>query len=53
MLASFPSLGITGGATYDALIGATAARADATLVSCDERALPVYVAVGANVDLLT
>lgn len=53
MLASFPSLGITGGATYDALIGATAARENATLVSCDERALAVYAAVGADVDFLS
>ncbi|MGZ8580887.1 MAG: PIN domain-containing protein [Actinomycetota bacterium] len=52
MLASFPSLGVTGGATYDALIGAAAALANATLVSCDERALTVYAAVGADVDLL-
>jgi predicted nucleic acid-binding protein len=53
VLASFSSLGITGGATYDALIGASAVRADATLVSCDERALAVYVAVGADVDLVS
>jgi hypothetical protein len=52
ILASFPSLGITGGATYDALIGAAAAREKATLLSCDERALIVYAAVGADVDLL-
>jgi predicted nucleic acid-binding protein len=52
-LGTFPSLGIRGGATYDALIGATAARAGATLVSLDERALPVYAAVGADVDLLS
>jgi predicted nucleic acid-binding protein len=53
MLASFPTIGITGGAIYDALIGATALRADATLVSLDERALSVYAAVGAEVDFLT
>jgi predicted nucleic acid-binding protein len=52
-LGTFPSLGIRGGATYDALIGATAARAGATLVSLDERALSVYAAVGADVDLLS
>jgi hypothetical protein len=50
-LGTFPSLGIRGGVTYDALIGATAARAGATLVSLDERALSVYAAVGADVDL--
>lgn len=52
ILASFPSLGIKAGATYDALIGASAARAGATLVSFDERALSAYAAVGADVELV-
>ena len=53
LLAAFPSLGIRAGSTYDALIGATAVRAGATLISLDKRALPVYAAVGADVDLLS
>jgi predicted nucleic acid-binding protein len=52
-IASFPTLGIKGGATYDALIGTAAARVGATLVSFDERALSAYAAVGADVDLLS
>lgn len=37
-----PDHGIAGGAAYDALIAATAARAGAELLTCDRRALPVY-----------
>jgi predicted nucleic acid-binding protein len=51
-LASLPGLGIDGGATYDALIAAAAVHASATLLSCDERALPVYAAIGADVELI-
>ncbi|MGH2539628.1 MAG: PIN domain-containing protein [Actinomycetota bacterium] len=51
-IASLPGLGIEGGATYDALIAAAAVRAGAALVSCDERALRVYAAIGAEVDLI-
>ncbi|MGH2691868.1 MAG: PIN domain-containing protein [Actinomycetota bacterium] len=43
---------IVGGAVYDALVGATAAEASETLVTLDRRALPVYEAVGAEVELL-
>ena len=35
-------LGITGGATYDAVVAATAAAARATLISCDVRAAATY-----------
>lgn len=38
--------GITGGAAYDALVAATAAAADAELVTCDRRAVSVYDAFG-------
>jgi predicted nucleic acid-binding protein len=34
--------GIVGGATYDALVGATAKAAGATLYTCDRRARPIY-----------
>ncbi len=34
--------GVRGGATYDALVAATAAAAGAELVTCDRRALPIY-----------
>lgn len=52
LLARLPELGIAGGSTYDALIAAAALRADATLVTCDERALRVYAAIGVDVDLV-
>lgn len=44
--------GITGGATYDGLIGATARSAGAKLFSCDRRALPVYTRLGVEVELV-
>ncbi len=34
--------GITGGAVYDALVGATAHEAGATLLTLDRRAIPTY-----------
>lgn len=45
--------GITGGAVFDALIGATAARAGAELATLDMRAAPTYRAVGAQVRLVS
>ena len=45
-------LGISGGAAYDALVAATAAAADAELVTCDRRAAGVYDAYGVQVQLL-
>jgi predicted nucleic acid-binding protein len=41
--------GLRGGALYDALIAATAAFHDVTLVSADRRARPAYEAMGAHV----
>jgi len=49
----FVDLGIAGGATYDALISATAAHAGATLVSCDRRAANTYERFGVRVELLS
>ena len=43
---------IAGGAIYDACIAAIAARAGATLVTLDRRALPTYESMGAKVQLL-
>ena len=45
-------LGISGSATYDALIALTAQRFDATLVSLDRRAEATYRRCGASVDFL-
>lgn len=44
-----PRAGIAGGAIYDALIGAAAVRAKATLVTRDTRARATYDRVGASV----
>ncbi|MGH3104788.1 MAG: PIN domain-containing protein [Gaiellaceae bacterium] len=42
LLDELQRLNISGGATYDAVIGATARAGDATLVSCDRRAAITY-----------
>jgi len=52
LLARLSAAGIHGGATYDALIGATAAAESATLVTADRRALVTYALVGADVELV-
>lgn len=46
------TLGRAGGSVYDAIIGLTAQRAGATLVSADRRAVPVYEALGIPFELL-
>ena len=45
-------LGISGGAVYDALVGAAARQHRAPLVSADGRARPVYEALGVELGLL-
>lgn len=44
--------GLTGGAIYDALIGATANHAGATLLSRDRRAAATYEALGVEYELV-
>lgn len=44
--------GLAGGAIYDALVGATAKRAGATLLTRDRRALATYEALGVRHELL-
>jgi predicted nucleic acid-binding protein len=46
------SRGVAGGASYDALVAATAASCDAELVSCDRRALTIYERYGVRTTLL-
>jgi predicted nucleic acid-binding protein len=46
LLATLPAAGIVGGATYDAIVAATAHHARATLVTCDVRAARTYDAIG-------
>jgi predicted nucleic acid-binding protein len=43
---------ITGGSVYDALVGATAAEHGVVLITRDRRALDIYRAVDATVELL-
>ena len=45
-------LGISGGAVYDALIGAAARQHRLPLVSSDARARPVYEALGVEIELI-
>ncbi len=44
--------GVAGGASYDALVAATAAGWGAELVSCDRRALTIYERYGVRTTLL-
>jgi len=46
------SLGISGGAVYDALVGAAARQHGRSLVSGDARARHVYEAIGVRVRLV-
>ena len=45
-------LGVSGGAVYDALVGAAARQHRLPLVSADARARPVYDALGVDVELI-
>lgn len=47
-----PGLGISGGAVYDALVGAAARQHRLPLVSSDARARPVYEALGVEIELI-
>jgi predicted nucleic acid-binding protein len=52
LLRRLPALSVTGGSTYDAVIGATAADAGATLLSLDRRAAATYQGSGCDLRLL-
>ncbi len=45
-------LGVSGGAVYDALVGAAARQHHRPLVSADSRARPVYEALGVELELI-
>jgi hypothetical protein len=51
-LARLEELGVSGGQTYDGLNAISAAASQATLVTLDRRALPTYLLVGADVELV-
>jgi predicted nucleic acid-binding protein len=52
LLAMLATAGIRGGATYDALVAATALHAGENLITLDQRALSTYEIVGATAQLL-
>lgn len=52
LLGELSSAGITGGATYDALVAATARVADARLLTLDRRAIGTYERLGAQYELI-
>lgn len=52
LLDRLAAAGISGGATYDALIAGTAQAAGATLVTSDRRAAPTYAKIGVDVRIL-
>lgn len=52
LLAEIRDAGVSGGATYDALVGATARRQHALLVSFDARAAATYAALGVDFRLV-
>jgi predicted nucleic acid-binding protein len=52
LISELADVGIVGGATYDALIGAAARASDATLVTCDLRATRTYDLLGVAVEYL-
>ena len=51
--AEFARLGISGGAVYDALVGAAARQHGWPLVTGDARAKPVYEALGVEIEILS
>lgn len=52
LLARLPGTGIGGGAVYDALVGAVAVEHGIPLATRDHRALEVYRALGATVEVV-
>ena len=51
-LLRLPDHGVSCGASYDALVAATASSHGAELVTCDQRAAPVYERYGIRVHLV-
>jgi predicted nucleic acid-binding protein len=47
-----PSLGISGGSVYDALVGWTAIECNSTLLTRDARAIPVYRVLNVEIELV-
>ncbi len=52
LLRRMPTLGVTGGSVYDALVGAAAVEHGVRLATRDQRALPLYRSLGVDVEVL-
>jgi predicted nucleic acid-binding protein len=52
VLARLAAAGVGGGAIYDAIVAATALESNATLVTRDRRALPIYELIGVELDAI-
>lgn len=52
LLAELQTIGVSGGAVYDALVGAVAREHDAPLATRDRRALETYRALAVQVEIL-
>lgn len=50
--ADLARLGVSGGAVYDALVGAAARQHQRQLISGDARARPVYEALGVEIEII-
>ncbi len=53
LLSDLPSLGIAGGAVYDALVGAVAAKHELPLLSRDERVRDLYRSLGVETRIVS
>jgi predicted nucleic acid-binding protein len=53
LLSELPTLGIAGGAVYDALVGASAKEHGSLLATRDQRALETYRALDVRLELLS
>jgi predicted nucleic acid-binding protein len=53
LIAHLAEHGVTGGSTYDALVGLTAKAAGATLLTRDARAIPTYERLQLEFELVT
>lgn len=52
LLRTVSSLGLIGGTVYDALIAATAERANAVLLTRDRRAIPTYEKISVRYEVV-
>ena len=50
---SLPDHEVSGGAAYDALVGATVAHCGAELLTCDRRAATIYDSYGVRATFLS